>query len=228
MNHSEGSAYGLWGLAIINALIFIFFAFSFFKPQSKRDWRTFGTFSAFIVALFAEMYGFPLTIYLLSGWLAQKFPQVDFLTHDSGHLLHALLGLKGDPHFDILHITSSVLIVAGFWLLSSSWRVLYKAQKTKNLAVDGPYRYIRHPQYVAFVLVMLGFLFQWPTLITLIMFPILIFTYVRLSFREEKEVENEWGDTYRRYASVTPRFFPKLKDIFGAHHTPQKPRLKKS
>ena len=216
MNHSEGSAYGLWSLAIINSLIFIFFAFSFFKPQTKRDWRTFGTFSAFVVALFAEMYGFPLTIYLMSGWLAQKFPQVDFLSHDSGHLLHTLLGLKGDPHFDFLHITSSVLIVAGFWILSSSWRVLYKAQKTKKLAVEGPYQYIRHPQYVAFVLVMLGFLFQWPTLVTLIMFPILVVTYVRLSLREEAEVELEWGEVYRRYASQTPRFLPHFSKLIGS------------
>ena len=222
MSHSEGAAYGLWGLAIINALIFILFAFSFFKPQTKTDWRTFGTFSAFIVALFAEMYGFPLTIYLLSGWLTQKFPQVDFLSHDSGHLLHSLLGLKGDPHFDILHITSSVLIVAGFWLLSSSWRVLYMAQKTKTLAVNGPYRHIRHPQYVAFVLVMLGFLFQWPTLVTLFMFPILVWIYIRLSLREEKVVEKEFGDTYRKYAHATPRFFPKLSRHTRPQHTPSK------
>lgn len=222
MNHSEGSAYGLWGMAIINSFIFILFAFSFFKPQTKRDWRTFSTFSAFIVALFAEMYGFPLSIYLLSGWLAQKYPQVDFLSHDNGHLLHTLLGLKGNPHFDVLHILSSVLIVAGFWLLSSSWRVLYKAQNEKKLAADGPYQRIRHPQYVAFVLVMLGFLFQWPTLVTLVMFPILVWTYVRLSLREEKDVEREWGDIYRSYASKTPRFFPKLNGFTRAQQTPRK------
>ncbi|MBY0414172.1 MAG: isoprenylcysteine carboxylmethyltransferase family protein [Bdellovibrionales bacterium] len=208
MNHSS-SAYGLWGLVIINSLIFVFFAFSFFKPQTKRDWRTFGSFSAFIVALFAEMYGFPLTIYLLSGWLAKKFPQVDFLTHDSGHLLHTLWGFNGNPHFDILHILSNVLIVAGFWLLSSSWRILYKAEQTKTLAVSGPYRYVRHPQYVAFIIVMFGFLLQWPTLVTLIMFPILVWTYVRLAKKEEKDVEKIFGNDYRKYASETPRFFPK-------------------
>jgi protein-S-isoprenylcysteine O-methyltransferase Ste14 len=210
MNHSTGSAYGLWGLALVNALIFIFFAFGFFKPQTKRDWRTFNSFSAFIVALFAEMYGFPLTIYLFSGWLSKRYPQIDFFTHDSGHLLHTLLGLKGDPHFDILHIMSSVLIILGFWLLSASWQILYKAQKAGTLALTGPYLHIRHPQYAAFVLVMLGFLFQWPTLVTLIMFPILVWTYVRLALKEEKEVEHEFGDDYRRYAHVTPRFFPHL------------------
>lgn len=216
MTHPETSAYGLWSLVIVNSVIFIFFAFSFFKPQSKRDWRTFGTFSAFIVALFAEMYGFPLTIYLLSGWLAKMFPQVDFFSHDSGHLLHTMLGIKGNPHFDVLHILSNVFIVAGFWLLSSSWRVLYTAQKTKTLAVDGPYRQVRHPQYVAFVLVMLGFLFQWPTLVTLIMFPVLVATYVRLSHKEEEEVLREFGDVYRQYAKETPRYFPRLNRLFVA------------
>lgn len=219
MNYTETSAYGLWSLVIINSVIFIFFAFSFFKPQTKRDWRTFGSFSAFIVALFAEMYGFPLTIYLLSGWLTKKFPQVDFFSHDSGHLLHTLLGLKGDPHFDFLHILSSALIIGGFWLLSASWIVLYKAQKARELAVTGPYQYVRHPQYAAFALVMLGFLFQWPTLVTLIMFPILVATYVRLSIREEKEVEQEFGNTYRKYAHVTPRFFPKFGRLTGTSPT---------
>ncbi len=216
MEHENTPAYGLWGLVIINSIIFIFFAFSFFKPQTKTDWRTLGSFSAFIVALFAEMYGFPLTIYLFSGWLAKKFPGIDFLTHDSGHLLHTLLGLKGNPHFDVLHIISNVLIVVGFLLLSSSWRILYRAQKAGKLAVTGPYQYVRHPQYVAFILVMLGFLFQWPTLVTLAMFPILVWTYVRLSLREEKVVENEFGDVYRKYAQETPRFIPKFGKLFGS------------
>lgn len=210
MEHGT-SGYGLWSLVIINSLIFIFFAFSFFKPQSKTDWRSLGAFSAFIVALFAEMYGFPLTIYLFYGWLSKNFPQVDFFSHDSGHLLHTVLGLKGNPHFDILHIISNVLIIAGFWLLSASWSVLYRAQKKKELAVTGPYRHVRHPQYVAFVLVMLGFLFQWPTLVTLVMFPILVVTYIRLALREEREVEREFGEVYRRYAQNTPRFFPSFK-----------------
>lgn len=194
MNDSQSPAYGLWGLVIINSLIFIFFAFSFFKPQTARDWRTLGSFSAFLVAYFTEMYGFPLTIYLLSGWLSKQFPGVDLFSHDSGHLLHTLLGIKGDPHFDVFHILSIVLIVAGFWLLSSSWRVLYQAQRYGTLAITGPYRYVRHPQYVAFIVVMFGFLLQWPTLVTLIMFPILVVIYVRLSLREEKEVESRFGE----------------------------------
>ena len=98
MNHAQDlPAYGLWSLVMINSAVFIIFAFSFFKPSTKRDWRTFGGFSAFIVALFVEMYGFPLTIYLASGWIAQRFPGIDPFSHDAGHLWYTLLGFKGNP-----------------------------------------------------------------------------------------------------------------------------------
>jgi protein-S-isoprenylcysteine O-methyltransferase Ste14 len=208
---TEESAYGLWSLVVINSLVFIIFAFSFTKPRTSRDWRSFSAFSAFIVALFVEMYGFPLTIYLLSGWLVRKYPGVDFLSHDAGHLLNTLIGWKIDPHFDPLHILSNILIFAGFILLSAAWNVLYAAQRTHALAMSGPYAHVRHPQYDGFMLIMLGFLLQWPTLITLIMFPILVAMYVRLAHREEREVTKEFGDTYLRYAAVTPRFLPRVR-----------------
>jgi methanethiol S-methyltransferase len=113
MNH-EQFGYGLWSLAIINSAVFIFFAFTFFKPQSKRDWRSFGAFSAFLVALFTEMYGFPLTIYLLSGWLQTHYPDVDWFSHDAGHLLEMMFGWKTDPHAGPFHILSYAFIGAGF------------------------------------------------------------------------------------------------------------------
>lgn len=211
MEHTgDVPAYGLWGLVILNSVIFIGFAFSFFKPQTTTDWRTFGTFSAFILALFVEMYGFPLTIFLFSGWLATHYPGIDFLTHENSHLLHTLLGMKGDPHWDIFHILSNVFIFGGFIALSNAWHVLWKAQRQHKLATTGIYADIRHPQYVAFIVIMLGFLLQWPTLLTLIMFPILTVMYVRLSFKEDEVAESEFGKEWHRYAAVTPRFFPHL------------------
>ncbi|HSQ03037.1 MAG TPA: isoprenylcysteine carboxylmethyltransferase family protein [Burkholderiales bacterium] len=215
MNDST-PAYGLWGLAIINAGVFIIFAFSFFKPKTTRDWRTFGTFSAFIVALFVEMYGFPLSIYLLSGWLQARFPGTDFLTHDAGHIWYTLLGFKGDPHLNPMHIASDLLIVGGFFLLAASWRVLFKAQQTGVLASTGPYAHIRHPQYAAFIVIMVGFLVQWPTLLTLAMFPVLVVTYVRLAHREEREVAEQFGHTWEIYAATTPRWIPRLGTAAGA------------
>ncbi len=210
MDHSAAPAYGLWSLVIINSLVFIIFAFSFAKPQSSRDWRSFGAFSAFLVALFTEMYGFPLTIYLLSGWLAQRFPGVDFLSHDAGHLLEVTFGWQSNPHFGPFHILSTILIVLGFWLLASAWKVLYAAQRTHRLATTGPYARVRHPQYIGFVLIMTGFLLQWPTIVTLAMFPVLVFMYWRLARREEEDAREAFGDAYRRYEENTPAFLPKF------------------
>ena len=204
----QAPAYGLWGLVLINSVIFIMFAFTFFKPQTARDWRSFGAFSAFLVALFTEMYGFPLTIYFLSGWLQSRFPNVDWLSHDAGHLLEMIFGWKTNPHFGPFHILSNILIIAGFMLISAAWRVLYAAQQKNELATTGPYARVRHPQYVGFVLVMFGFLLQWPTLLTLAMFPVLLWMYVRLARTEEREAIAAFGDAYRRYAARVPAFFP--------------------
>lgn len=208
---SDSPAYGLWLLVIINSAVFIIFAFSFARPRTKRDWRSFGAFSAFLVALFTEMYGFPLTIYLLSGWLGSRYPGIDPFSHANGHLWEVLLGWEGNPHLNPLHIFSNVVIAAGFILLSASWNVLYRAQREERLATTGPYARVRHPQYGGFVLIMVGFLMQWPTLITLVMFPVLVAMYVRLARREEREVREEFGQEYDRYAAVVPAFFPRLR-----------------
>lgn len=206
----ESPAYGLWSLVVINSAVFIIFAFSFTRPRTARDWRSFSAFVAFLVALFTEMYGFPLTIYLLSGWLSSRYPGLDLFSHEAGHLWETLLGWRGDPHFNPVHLLSNVLIGGGFILLASAWRVLYEAQRTHRLATTGAYAYVRHPQYVGFILIMLGFLLQWPTLPTLVMFPILVVMYVRLARREEREALAAFGEAYARYAANTPAFFPRV------------------
>jgi len=207
------SSYGLWSLVIINSVIFIFFAFTFFKPQTTRDWRSFGAFSAFLVALFTEMYGFPLTIYLLSGWLQSRYPNIDWFSHDAGHLLEMLFGWRANPHAGPFHILSFISIGGGFILISAGWKVLYEAQRKRALAASGVYAYVRHPQYVGFILVMFGFLLQWPTLLTLAMFPVLVFMYVRLARTEEREALTEFGAAYERYMREVPGFVPRLADL---------------
>lgn len=209
---STNAAYGLWPLVVINSAIFIIFAFSFVKPRTSTDWRGLGAFSAFVVALFTEMYGFPLTIYFLSGWLMEKYPGIDLFSHENGHLLHVILGLEGSAHWDPLHITSNVLIVLGFIILSSAWHVLHSAQQAGSLATTGWYARCRHPQYLAFILIMFGFLLQWPTILTVMMFPLLVFVYVRLAKHEERLASQEFGQAYMHYMQRTPAWIP---DIFS-------------
>jgi len=209
----SASAYGLWLLVIVNSAIFILFAFSFFKPRTRRDWRSFGAFSAFLVALFTEMYGFPLTIYLLSGWLQTNYPGVDWFSHDAGHLLEMLFGWKVNPHFGPFHVLSFAFIGGGFILISVAWRELHAAQQQDRLATSGPYAWVRHPQYDGFVLVMLGFLLQWPTLLTLVMFPVLVWMYLRLARTEERESIAHFGEAYRDYADRVSAFIPTFSQL---------------
>ena len=211
----ETPAYGLWGLVLINSVVFVLFAYSFFKPRTPRDWRSFSAFSAFLIALFVEMYGFPLTIYFMAGWLQSRYPNVDWFSHDAGHLLEMMFGWKTNPHAGPFHILSFIFIGGGFILISAAWKMLYDAQQKRALATTGPYSYVRHPQYVGFIMVMFGFLLQWPTILTLAMFPVLTFMYVKLAKTEERDSIAEFGTAYTKYASEVPGFIPRLGRIFG-------------
>lgn len=199
---NESSAYGLWGLVLVNSVVFILFAYSFFKPQTTRDWRSFSAFSAFLAVLFAEMYGFPLTIYFVSGWLQSNYPNVDWFSHDAGHLLEMMFGWKTNSHTGPFHFLSFVFIGAGFLVISTAWKTLYDAQQLRSLATTGTYSYVRHPQYVGFILVMFGFLLQWPTLLTLAMFPSSSCTssWRRMkSAKRSKYSATSTADTWRMY-----------------------------
>lgn len=206
--------YGMWPLVIILSALIIGFAVSFVQPKTSRDWRTLGGFAAFIVALFTEMYGFPLTIYLISGWLTSKFPGVNFFSHNSGHLLEVLFGWRNNPHLGPFHLISIILIFIGFSLLSDAWKVLYRVQREHTLATVGPYARMRHPQYAAFILIMIGFLLQWPTILTLLMFPILTWRYVRLAKKEEDEARQAFGEAWEAYAWATPAWIPTWRPPF--------------
>ena len=201
-------AYGLWPLVILNTALFVVFAFSFFHPRSGRDWRAMGAYTAFLVALFTEMYGAPLTVYLLSGWLGSRFPLIR-ADHAGGHLWNDLIGWTADPHVSPFHLASYVFIGGGFWLIAAAWKVLHESAQQDRLATTGPYARVRHPQYDGFMLVMIGFLLQWPTIPTLVMFPVLVVIYTRLARSEEREVAARFGDQWRAYAVATPAFVPR-------------------
>ena len=199
--------YGLWPLVIVNSMLLIVFAGSFFHPRTKRDWRAMGAYSAFIVALFAEMYGAPLTVYLLASWLGSRFPALQ-ATHSGGHLWNDLIGWQGDPHVSPFHLASYAVLIAGFWLISTAWTHLLRAARDDRLATTGPYAWVRHPQYLGFLAIMVGFLLQWPTIPTLVMFPVLVYVYWRLARAEERELADRYPDDWPPYAARVHRLRP--------------------
>ncbi|MGW3124078.1 methyltransferase family protein [Streptomyces sp. NPDC001107] len=214
------SAYGQWPLVILNTLLFVAFvafAAGFFHPASKRDWRAMGAYSAFLVALFTEIYGTPLTVYLLGGWLGLRFPLLQD-THAGGHLWNDLIGRIGDLHLSPFHLAPYVAIGGGFWLIATAWKTLHAVAQADRLATTGAYAWVRHPQYDGFLLVVIGFLLQWPTIPTLVMFPVLVYVHVRLARGEEQEVAWRFGPEWDAYAAGTPRFVPRRR------RTPPAPR----
>ncbi len=217
--HLYEYAYGLWGSVLANIIVFSLFAFSAFKPKTKRDWRTLGAFMAFLVALFSEMYGVPLTIYFLTSILGNKYPVLDPYIHLNGHLWVALSGGSTTVYY-ILHPLSNILIILGLIVISLGWKAIHAGQG--ELVDYGLYKYIRHPQYTGFFLMIIGFLVQWPTIITLLMAPVLFIVYIRLAKREEDDVIQVFGDKYLEYRDSVPAFFPNrminIKEVLNKNH----------
>lgn len=201
-------SYGMWVVAAFNIGIFIFFTLSFLKPRGSEEWRSMGIVGAFLVALFAEMYGFPLTIYFLSGWLGDAYPVLHPYSHKFGHLWVVVFGGSTLAWAAVMGL-SLVFMLMGYTLLSKGWTQIHGARG--GLVTDGIYAYARHPQYTGLFLVIIGFLVQWPTFLTVIMAPILLFAYIHLSKVEEKRAQDEFGDEYKSYAQNTPFFYPPLK-----------------
>ena len=208
--HGDGIpfGYGLWSLVAVNAALFIFFVLSFLAPVKRREWRSFGVFSAFVIALFTEMYGFPLTIYLLTAVLGSRYPALNPFSHASGHLWITFLG--GGAWMSVLiHLVSNGLMLGGLLLMGAGWRQIHRA--TGALVTDGVYAWVRHPQYAGLFLITVGMLIQWPTIVTGATWPVLLAVYSRLARREEREAEARYGEAYRAYRARVPMLVPRLR-----------------
>ncbi|MEL0586401.1 MAG: isoprenylcysteine carboxylmethyltransferase family protein [Candidatus Thiodiazotropha sp. (ex. Lucinoma kazani)] len=197
--------YGMWIVVAFNVGLFLFFVLSFLTPRGRHEWRSMGVLVAFLVALFSEMYGFPLTIYLLTGWLGDAYPMLDPFSHKLGHLWVVVLGGSNIAWALIMGL-SLTLMIAGYVLLSKGWRQIHSAHG--KMVTDGLYDFVRHPQYTGLFLLIAGFLVQWPTLITVLMTPVLVYAYMRLARQEEKIMYEQFGEVYLRYAAQTHPFFP--------------------
>lgn len=208
--HGDGIpfGYGFWSLVAVNAALFIFFVLSFLAPVKRREWRSFGVFSAFVIALFTEMYGFPLTIYLLTAVLGSRYPALNPFSHASGHLWITFLG--GGAWMSVLiHLVSNGLMLGGLLLMGAGWRQIHRA--TGALVTDGVYAWVRHPQYAGLFLITVGMLIQWPTIVTGATWPVLLAVYYRLARREEREAEARYGEAYRAYRARVPMLVPRLR-----------------
>jgi len=217
---TEPYDYGLWQLVLFHVALFIIFGLSFLRPGKGREWRSMGAFVAFVVALYTEMYGFPLTIYLLTAWLG-RFPVVAPFAHASGNLWASLvLGGWGAGLFMTL---GGLVILLGMIVMGQGWRAIHAARGA--LVTSGIYGRIRHPQYAGIGLVILGALIQWPTLLTLLMAPVLLASYMRLARREERELEARFGEDYRTYRQQVPGFIPRWRPFHrrGRIPTPVSP-----
>ncbi len=200
-------AYGLWPIVLLNAALVLGFVFGFLRPQGRADWRAMGVFTAWLVALFTEMYGIPLTIYALTALLGRRYPVLDPLTHKNGHLLVALTRGSEVIYFLVMTLTTVVFWVA-IVIMGRAWRQIHHA--SGGLVTEGLYSRVRHPQYSAMFLLIGSLLVQWPTLLTLLMAPVLVGAYARLARREEAALLSQFGGAYLSYMREVPAFLPRL------------------
>ena len=198
------SHYGHWALVLIMIVVVSWIIYRYLAPKSWREWTGAGVLQAFIIALYAEMYGFPLTIYLLTGFLGVDVP----LTSYSGHLWATLLGY-GPVGALIEMVVGYALVIGGVLLLIRGWRQVYRASREGRLATDGLYGVVRHPQYTGIMLAVVGQLVHWPTIPTLVLFPVIALIYVRLARKEERRLVEQFGDEYVAYRQRVPMFFPR-------------------
>lgn len=193
---------GVWILALILIVVASWILYKYLAPKTWREWAGVGVVQAFIIALYAEMYGFPLTIYLLA-----RFGGLD-RTELNANLWSSLLGM-GETGMLISMVLGYALLFLGIGLFFQGWRQVYKAREEKKLVTDGLYALVRHPQYTGLFIALFGEgVVHWPTLFSVGLLPVIVFIYYRLSMREERAVIEEFGDEYLEYQKKVPMFFP--------------------
>jgi protein-S-isoprenylcysteine O-methyltransferase Ste14 len=221
--------YGSWPTVLLFVAVFSLFVFGFVRPRRRAEWGSAGIYTAFLISLFAEMFGLPLTIFLLASVLGLP-PQAFGLSES--HLWAYLVDRTGLLPLRVgvwLVMSLSVLLIAGgVSLLALGWHRVYAGKGA--LVTGGIYRFLRHPQYLGLILIIVGFNVQWPTLPTLVMGPLLIARYVWLARQEDAELEERFGVPFREYRARVPGLWPwarrpyavagRLEELSGLSRSP--------
>ena len=210
MNHAFA-----WGLAAISIVVVSWIFYRYVAPKSWREWTRAGLVQAFLIAFYAEMYGFPLTIYLLT-----RFFGLDVALTGTRNFWSQLFDLGELPMVIAMVIGYAFFVIPGVGLLAKGWREIYHARREGRLATDGLYGVVRHPQYTGIFLAIFGEgIVHWPTLFSVVMFPIIVLAYVLLARKEERQMLAEYGERYRDYQRRVPMFFPRWGEwrrLFGS------------
>ncbi len=194
---------GAWGIALIVIVVASWFLYRYLAPKTWKEWAGAGVIQAFIIALYAEMYGFPLTIYLLV-----RFFGLD-ATNLNANLWSTLLGY-GETGMMISMIIGYILLFAGFGIFMEGWREVHRARKEGRLVTDRLYGLVRHPQYTGLFIALFGEgIVHWPTVFSVALFPVIVLAYYLLARSEERKVEGKFGDEYRAYRERVPMFIPR-------------------
>jgi protein-S-isoprenylcysteine O-methyltransferase Ste14 len=195
-----------WVLIALNVVFLsLFILFLPFKRKIARLPNS--VYVAFVVALYVEMFGIPLTMFFFASFFGyyEIFSLEFLLTSILGKDLYYII------HHYYVFPASKIIMGIGILLIIYGWKQIHKARKEGKLVTTGIYKYIRHPQYLGFLLITLGLNVQWLTIITLIMWPILAVLYWRLAKKEDKEMEEQFGEEFLEYKRKVPGFIPRLR-----------------
>jgi len=205
---------GAWVLAAIIIVAVSWLYYRFFAPKAWREWAASGLVQAFIISLYAEMYGFPLTIYLLVRF--SGFDRDDL----NASLWSTLLGLDGTGMVIAMMLGYAIAFI-GIGILIQGWREVHRARRQGGLATDGLYAFVRHPQYTGLLLALFGEgVVHWPTILSLGLFPAIALAYGLLARTEEKRMIEHFGDAYRAYRAQVPMFIPRWGQWRAFAHAP--------